>query len=212
MALACVLILICGGLSAPARSRPAPSCCARRVVLVLLTSGPLNVTARRCFRARPPARAALPPPGCPAAATVPSWLRIPLSGRWPPRARRRGGACAAGAVYAIPAPPALTATPPIRLQMLALAAGALIALAARLAPAPRRVVVVAAPLLLGLAGGVALRVTDVLLAASWFGATGRTWRADALADQRDAGTLVLIVVALAALLLGGAALRARRRG
>ena len=101
----------------------------------------------------------------------------------------------------------------LALQLLALAAGALIALAVRLAPAPRRAWVAAVPLLLGAVGGIALRSTERLLAASWFGATGRTWRADALADQQSAGTLVLVVVVLIALVAGGAALRNRgRRG
>ena len=101
----------------------------------------------------------------------------------------------------------------LALQLLALAAGALIALAVRLAPAPRRGWVAAVPLLLGAAGGIALRSTERLLAASWFGATGRTWRADALADQQSAGTLVLVVVVLVALVAGGVALRIRgRRG
>ena len=220
MALACVLILIWWRSSAPARPRARTVMLVLgAVVLVLLTSGPLNVYSKVLLSAHVLQHVLLLLPagvllGC--AATVPSWLRIPLSGRWPLAAlAAAAGPALLGAVYAIP--PALrlaldSHAAHLALQMLALAAGALIALAARLAPAPRRVVVVAAPLLLGLAGGVALRVTDVLLAASWFGATGRTWRADALADQRDAGTLVLIVVALAALLLGGAALRARRRG
>ena len=220
MALACVLILIWWRPSAPARPRARTVMLVLgAVVLVLLTSGPLNVYSKVLLSAHVLQHVLLLLPagvllGC--AATVPSWLRIQLSGRWPLAAlAAAAGPALLGAVYAIP--PALrlaldSHAAHLALQMLALAAGALIALAARLAPAPRRVVVVAAPLLLGLAGGVALRVTDVLLAASWFGATGRTWRADALADQRDAGTLVLIVVALAALLLGGAALRARRRG
>ena len=94
---------------------------------------------------------------------------------------------------------------------LALGAGALIALAVRLVPTPRRALVAAVPLLLGVGGGVALRSTDMLLAASWFGATGRTWRADALADQQASGTLLLLVVVLVAAALGAAALRGRRR-
>jgi putative copper resistance protein D len=72
-------------------------------------------------------------------------------------------------------------------------------------------VVAAVPLLLGIAGGIALRSGDALLAASWFGATGRTWRADALADQQSAGTLLLLAVVLVAVGLGAAALTARRR-
>jgi putative copper export protein/cytochrome c oxidase assembly factor CtaG len=219
LALACVLILIWWRPSAPPRPR------ARTVMLVLgaislvlLTSGPLNVYSKVLLSAHVLQHVLLLLPagvllGC--AATAPSWLRTALSGRWPLAAlAAAAGPLLIGAVYLIP--PALrialdSHAAHLALQMLALAAGALIALAARLAPASRRALVVAAPLLVSLAGGIALRTTDVLLAASWFGATGRTWRADALADQRDAGTLVLIVVVLAVLGLGGAALRARRR-
>ncbi|WP_262424480.1 hypothetical protein [Brachybacterium sp. Z12] len=43
-----------------------------------------------------------------------------------------------------------------------------------------------------------LLLTDRLLAASWFGATGRTWWADALADQHGAGIAVVVVVAVTA--------------
>ena len=96
----------------------------------------------------------------------------------------------------------------LALQLLALAAGALIALAVRLAPAPRRAWVATVPL--GAAGDRCQHGAPA--GGELVRRDRRTWRADALADQRDAGTLVLIVVALAALLLGGAALRARRRG
>jgi putative copper resistance protein D len=38
----------------------------------------------------------------------------------------------------------------------------------------------------------------VLVASDWFGATGRTWRADALADQRFGGVLLLAVTGVVA--------------
>nr|WP_283774654.1 CopD family protein [Brachybacterium equifaecis] len=41
-----------------------------------------------------------------------------------------------------------------------------------------------------LACGIVLILGDTALLPSWFGATGRTWRADTLADQRDAGWVI----------------------
>src|SRR5699024_2243128 len=80
--------------------------------------------------------------------------------------------------------------------------GVLSALAVRgvLATAPRwgRAAATAAPVLLGLGAGTALLRTDALVAASWFGATGRTWWTDALADQHRAGAAVLAVVGITA--------------
>ncbi|MDN6303679.1 MAG: copper-binding protein, partial [Brachybacterium sp.] len=93
----------------------------------------------------------------------------------------------------------------LALQLLALAAGGLTALAVRSVPesAPRWALAVAAavPLLLGVGTGVVLMTTDLLIAASWFGATGRTWWADALADQQRAGVAVLAVVGLTAVIV-----------
>src|SRR5699024_8328234 len=84
--------------------------------------------------------------------------------------------------------------------LLAVAAGVLSALAVRAVPAtaPRwgRAAATAAPVLLGLGAGIALLRTDALVAASWFGATGRTWWTDALADQHRAGAAVLAVVGI----------------
>lgn len=56
----------------------------------------------------------------------------------------------------------------------------------------------AMPLLLIGAAGVALLLTDALIVASWFGATGRPWRTDALADQRTGGWAVLAIAIIAA--------------
>src|SRR5699024_12678876 len=60
--------------------------------------------------------------------------------------------------------------------------------------------------------GIALLRTDALVAASWFGATGRTWWTDALADQHRAGAAVLAVVGItAAALVVTAVMRGRSR-
>ena len=86
--------------------------------------------------------------------------------------------------------------------MLALFGGALSVLAVRAveAAAPRwqRLLVAGAPLGAGLAAAAALMLSDRLLAASWFGATGRTWWADALADQQRGGLAALVLVAVTA--------------
>lgn len=66
-------------------------------------------------------------------------------------------------------------------------------------------------LLPGIAAGVWLRVSPSLLGVRWFGATGRTWAPDALADQHRAGIIVLLVCALAAGAAGSGALIRRSR-
>src|SRR5699024_2880467 len=68
--------------------------------------------------------------------------------------------------------------------------------------------VVAAPLLLLVGAGIMLASTDLLIAASWFGVTGRDWMRDALADQHLGGW---IVIALALSSAAVAAPRLRRR-
>lgn len=85
----------------------------------------------------------------------------------------------------------------LALQLLSLLAGVLPVLAVRASTRP--LLLAAVPLALAAAGGAALLGTDVLLAASWFGATGRTWWADALADQRRGGAAVLGVALLTAI-------------
>lgn len=220
-ALACVLLLLWWRPSAPPRPRGRSlQLLLGAAALVLLTSGPLNVYGKVLVSAHVLQHVLLLVPagvllGC--AMTIPPRLRTLLEGRWPLAALlAAAGPLLLAACYI--SPPLLRAAldshaAHLALQLLALAAGALIALAVRLAPAPRRAWVAAVPLLLGAVGGIALRSTERLLAASWFGATGRTWRADALADQQFAGTLVLVVVVLVALVAGGAALRTRgRRG
>lgn len=49
------------------------------------------------------------------------------------------------------------------------------------------------------AWGFALTISDRVLAPSWFGATGRTWLADALADQRSAALALVTGAALIAI-------------
>ena len=48
------------------------------------------------------------------------------------------------------------------------------------------------------AAAIVLALTDTLVAASWFGSTGRTWWPDALADQQRGGIAALAVVAVTA--------------
>ena len=66
------------------------------------------------------------------------------------------------------------------------------------APRWQRLLVAGAPLGAGLAAAAALMLSDRLLASSWFGATGRTWWADALADQQRGGIAALVLVAVTA--------------
>jgi putative copper resistance protein D len=61
-----------------------------------------------------------------------------------------------------------------------------------------RVLGAALPAAVLVAAGVVLTAGDVLVASDWFGATGRTWRADALADQRFGGVLLLAVTGVVA--------------
>jgi putative copper resistance protein D len=218
MAVACGLVLLWWRPSAPVRGRGRSALLVLgALTLVLLTSGPLNVYGKVLISAHVLQHVLLLMPtgvllGC--AAAVPQRLRALLGGRWWLAALlAAAGPALLGAVYVGPLLRLALDGHAVHLalQALAVVAGALSALAVRAAPAPRRVLVAAAPLLLGLGAGIALRTTDLLLAASWFGATGRTWRADALADQHLAGTLVIVVTVLAALGLAAVALRARGR-
>ncbi|MGQ4575484.1 hypothetical protein ACUH93_03640 [Dermabacteraceae bacterium P7006] len=72
----------------------------------------------------------------------------------------------------------------------------------------RRQLFPAASLWCGL--GVYLSVSPRLLAASWYGATGRDFRPDALLDQQQGGAM-LFVLALALVVVGNAQLSNRRR-
>jgi putative copper export protein/cytochrome c oxidase assembly factor CtaG len=60
------------------------------------------------------------------------------------------------------------------------------------------------------AGALGLALGDALLGADRFGATGRTWRADALADQQTGGWALLVLAAAAGIALAVRALTARR--
>ena len=209
MALACVMLLIWWRPRAPRRPRAQ----SRRlllsaVMLVLVTSGPLNVYGKVLVSAHVlqhlllviAVGALLGSVGA-----VPERLRALLGGRW-----------WLALVASLLGPVALSAayiSPFLRialdghamhlaLQMLALFGGALSVLAVRAveAAAPRwqRLLVAGAPLGAGLAAAAALMLSDRLLAASWFGATGRTWWADALADQQRGGIAALVLVAVTA--------------
>ncbi|MEE1618052.1 CopD family protein [Brachybacterium sp. J153] len=217
MMVACALLLWWWWPGSAARPRAAT----RRLLvgaalLVLLTSGPLNVYGKVLVSAHVLQHVLLLGTGV-LLGTVPA-----LTG--PPGALRRTlgrrpllGALAAAAPVALLA--AAYASPFLRLaldghaahlvlQLLAACGGVLLALCVRAtAPGRARLLVAAAPVLLLLAAGVTLLLTDHLMAASWFGATGRTWFADALADQRRAGIGVLLTTGLGAV---AAVLLARR--
>ena len=110
-------------------------------------------------------------------------------------------------------PPPLVAldahpAPPGR-QPLSLLVGVLATLAVRASSRPLLLALV--PLVLAAAGGAALLMGDTLLAARWFGATGRPWWTDALADQRRGGMAVLVVTALTAAAVLPLQLRRRSR-
>ena len=222
MALACVMLLIWWRPRAPRRPRAQ----SRRlllsaVMLVLVTSGPLNVYGKVLVSAHVlqhlllviAVGALLGSVGA-----VPERLRALLGGRW-----------WLALVASLLGPVALSAayiSPFLRialdghamhlaLQMLALFGGALSVLAVRAveAAAPRwqSLLVAGAPLGAGLAAAAALMLSDRLLAASWFGATGRTWWADALADQQRGGLAALVLVAVTAVTAGVALAVLRRR-
>lgn len=97
----------------------------------------------------------------------------------------------------------------LALQLLSLLVGVLATLAVRASSRPLLLALV--PLVLAAAGGAALLVGDTLLAARWFGATGRPWWTDALADQRRGGAAVLVVTALTAAAVLPLQLRRRSR-
>lgn len=215
MALTCVLVLLWWRPGAPLRPR---SQSLRLVLgaaaLVLVTSGPLNVYGKVLLSAHVLQHLLLMVPAgvlLGSVCVVPRLLRLVVGRRWWVATLLAAlGPALLIAVYAGPLlRPALDGhAAHLALQLLALAAGVFTALAVRAMPesAPRWGLAVAAavPLLLGLGAGVVLMTTDLLIAASWFGATGRTWWADALADQQRAGVAVLVVVALTAVVIAAA--------
>ena len=222
MALACALVLLWWRPRAPHRPRAqSRRLLAGTVVLVLLTSGPLNVYSKVLVSAHVLQHVLLIVVAgvlLGGVAAVPARLRTLVHGRWwlaVPLA-------VAGPVLVL----AWYVSPFLRvaldghaahlaLQVLALAAGAFTAVVVRAVPATAPgwagLVVRAVPLLLGLGAGIVLLLSDTLLAASWFGATGRTWWADALVDQHRAGIAMLAVMVPAALVVIGQGLSAARR-
>ncbi|MBB5830464.1 CopD family protein [Brachybacterium aquaticum] len=219
MALACVLVLAWWRPTAPERPRrDSAMLVVGAALLVLLTSGPLNVYGKVLISAHVLQHLLLLVPAgvlIGAAMPVPSRLRALVGGRW-----------WAAALLALAGPALLVLAyigPFLRvsldghaahlaLQMLSLGGGALTALAVRtVAGGGRRAVVAGLPLLLGVAAGMVLLVTDDLMAASWFGATGRDWGATALDDQHLTGVLVLVVACATALASAVVALAGRRR-
>lgn len=220
MALACVLLLAWWRPTAPSRERAASiRLVAGAAVLVLLTSGPLNVYSKVLISAHVLQHVLLL---VLAGALIGSAVTVPTALRVLVRSRTWLAALLVAAPVAMLA--GAYAGPLLRLaldshvahlglQMLALGGGVLAVLLVRAvlgdAPDPnapngrrdsraiRAALVAGAPVLLLLVAGIVLSTTDTLLAASWFGATGRDWRMDALADQRSVGPIVIAVAVLA---------------
>ena len=210
MALACVLVLFWWRPRAPHRPRAGTlRLVLGAAALVLLTSGPLNVYGKVLVSAHVLQHVLLMVTAgalIGAAWSVPERLRGAVAARW-----------WLAPLLAVAGPLVLIAgyvSPFLRvaldghaahllLQLAALAGGVLSAQAVRAVPGGlgrgRQLLTLGAPLLVGLAAGLALWRGEALLAASWFGATGRTWWADALADQQRAGIAVLALVVLTAL-------------
>jgi putative copper export protein len=72
-----------------------------------------------------------------------------------------------------------------------------------------RVILAALPVAGLAASGMVLALGSTLLASDRFGATGRSWRADALADQQAGGWILVGLAVLAALVLAGRGLATR---
>ncbi|MFC7375205.1 CopD family protein [Brachybacterium sp. GCM10030268] len=214
MMLACVLLLVWWRPRGPQRTRSASiRLVLGAAVLVALTSGPLNVYSKVLVSAHLLQHVlllAVVGVLLGTALAVPARLRRALSGRhWL-------AALVAGAPVALLA--GVYAGPLLRialeghaghlvLQVLALTGGAVVTFAVRsLAGVRARILVIAVPLALAVAGAVVLLSTDTLIAASWFGATGRRWWPDALADQQRGG-IAVAVVSLAAAAVAALAVR-----
>lgn len=218
MMLACVLLLVWWRPRGPVRDRAASiRMVLGGLVLVLLTSGALNVYSKVMVSAHLLQHALLLAGAgvlIGSALAVPPVLRRLLASRWWLAALLAAAPVALlGAAYASPALRlALDGhAAHLALQMLALSGGVLVAHAVRAMPGTGlRLLALAAPLVLGLAGGLTVMLTDLLMAASWFGATGRSWLPDALADQRRGGIAVLVVSVLVGLGAAAAVLRAGR--
>lgn len=201
LAAACALLLWWWWPTAPARPRAASARLLAGIAsgLVILC-GPLAVYAKVLFSAHLLEHALLLVTGALIGSALPRAPRALWGARWRPFA---------AAALAILVPAAAYAGPWLRLALsshvahlglvlLCILAGAVLSLAARVR---RSAGILGAVLLAG--AGAGLAATPVLLAASWFGATGRPWLADALADQHRAGWALLVLA-----LVGGAALAA----
>ncbi|MGP5089645.1 CopD family protein [Brachybacterium tyrofermentans] len=201
MMLACVLLLVWWRPRGPRRDRAASiRLVLGGLTLVLLTSGPLNVYGKVLVSAHLLQHVLLLAVAgvlIGSAVTIPGLLRRLLAPRvWLAALVAAAPVALLGAAYAGPfLRIALDGhAAHLALQMLALCGGVLMTLAVRTVPGTRRrALAAAAPCALGLAAGILLLSTDLLLAASWFGATGRTWLPDALADQQRGGIGVLVV-------------------
>lgn len=203
IALACVLMLIWWRPQGPARDRSATirlllGCAA----LLLATNGALNVYAKVLISVHLAQHLLLmvvagallgsitPVPARARAVLGPRWWLAALVAAAP--------VLLLIAIYAGPLLiPAMDAhSLHLALQGLALGGGVLSVLAVRASQRP--LPVVAAPLLLLVGAGIMLASTDLLIAASWFGVTGRDWMRDALADQHLGGWIVIALALITA--------------
>src|SRR5699024_1860048 len=199
IALACVLMLIWWRPQGPARDRSATirlllGCAA----LLLATNGALNVYAKVLISVHLAQHLLLM---VVAGALLGSITPVPARATAVlglPRSAIDAGPLLSPAMYAH----ALH----LALQGLALGGGVLSVLAVRASQRP--LPVVAAPLLLLVGAGIMLASTDLLIAASWFGVTGRDWMRDALADQHLGGWIV-IALALSSAAVAAPLLRRR---
>lgn len=224
LAAAIVLLLLWWRPTGPARS-PGSSLAllAACAAMVVITSSSVAVYAKVLFSAHLMEHLLLMllvGPVLGALVTLPAALRRAAgTDRGAPAEGSRRSTAVLAALGAVPVALLVTvyATPLLRLALdghaahlallhLAVLSGAAPVLAARLAG--RRALVLAAPLVVVLAAGIVLMTGTDLIQSSWFGATGRTWRADALTDQRQGG---IAVTAMAVGALVAALLVLRRR-
>lgn len=203
LALVCVIALWWWRAGAPARGRGETlRLAAGAAVLILATNGPPAVYGKVLVSAHLLQHLLL---------LAPAGVLLGSAGTVPPRWRRflASRAWLAPLLAAVPvaALVGIYATGLLRLaldahaahlalQMLALGGGVAIAVVLRCAPRPRLALLT--PLVVLAAAGVVLLLGDTLLAASWFGATGRPWWPDALADQHRGGIVVLAWAVLGA--------------
>lgn len=216
MALACAMLLGWWRPAVPARRAAASvRIVAAAALLVLVTSGPLNVYGKVLVSAHLEQHALLILCGILASSAFAPWRPDGLRAR---SARIMPVALALGPLLLLIAwyawPPMLRAALDghamhLGLQCVALAAGWALAFGVRATERPLLLVVVA--LLLTEAVAAYLIWGDALLAPSWFGATGRAWIASAAADQTRGGIVLAVFTALVAAGGATAVVRERRR-